>query len=378
MVASFRDSEATNALDKVFAVMSFMSFVGIPLPMEIDYAVSVKDLYTSVSSNQILTCKNNPEAYEPLAPLRFCREKNRYKTLPSWVVDWTSYPRNDDHIISGFTRAPKLFPDMVPWLQIKPIPDEDQDARTLECPTRMIGATKYNAAEGIKGYSPSIFAASNLTILALLGISIGTVCEVISFDQYRARKLASMHESISKKEGRCRSGMVLRTLTADMLDKAVDWGRIDEFSDSLLTALEVAERGLEEEKNNGTKLGLISLQDGAMRAEKLIITRYADLEERAKRNIAAAFVKQLGELMQWIGLMSKGNRLFVTDTGYVGLGGNGISPGDKLYILHQGRTPFVLRQSGSRFRLISECYVDGLMTGEAASLGLEPERIEIE
>jgi hypothetical protein len=115
-----------------------------------------------------------------------------------------------------------------------------------------------------------------------------------------------------------------------------------------------------------------------MRAEKLIIIRYADPKERAKRNIDAAFVKQLGKLMQWIGLMSKGNSLFITDTGYVGLGGNGMSAADKLYILHQGRTPFVLRRSGSRFRLISECYVDGLMNGEAASLGLKSERIEIE
>lgn len=376
MVASFRDSEASNALDKVFAVMSFMSFVGIPLPIEINYAVSVEDLYTSVSSNQILTCKNNPEAYEPLAPLRFCREKNRYKTLPSWVVDWTSYPWNDDHIISEVTRAHRLSPDMVPWLQIEPNPDEDQDGRTLESPTRMIGATKYNAAEGIEGYPPSIFTASNFTILALSGISIGTVCEVISLDQYLARRLAGMHESISKKKGR--GGMVLRTLTADMLDKAVDWGRIDEFWASLLAALEVAQRGLVEEMSNGTKLGLISLQDVAMRAEKLTIIRYADPEERAKRNIDAAFVEQLGELMRWIGLMSKGNSLFITDTGYVGLGGNGMSAEDRVYILHQGRTPFVLRRSGSRFRVISECYVDGLMTGEAASLGLKPERIEIE
>jgi hypothetical protein len=378
LVATFKDSEATNALDKVFAVMSFMSFVGIPLPMEIDYAVTVENVYINVSSNQILTCKNNPEAYEPLAPLRFCREKNRYKTLPSWVVDWTSYPWNDNHIIPDLTRARKLSPEMVPWLQIKPSPDLDQDDRTVECPARMIGATRYNATEGIKGDPPSIFTASNLTVLAVSGIAIGTVLEVTSVSRRAAWKLAGTHEGASKKERRDRRVMVLRTLAADMLDKPVDWGRIGEFWISLLAALEVAERRLEEEMNNGTRLGAISFEDVAMRAKELIRTRYASPEGRAGGNIDAAFVEQLGELMRWIGLMSKGNSLFVTDTGYIGLGGNEISAKDKLYVLHQGRTPFVLRWSGSRFSLISECYVDGLMYGKAAYKGIKPERIEIQ
>jgi hypothetical protein len=241
----------------------------------------------------------------------------------------------------------------------------------------MIGATRYNATEGIKGDPPSIFTASNLTVLAVSGIAIGTVREVTSVSRRAAWKLAGTHEGASKKERRDRRGMMLRTLAADMLDKPVDWGRIGEFWNSLLAASEVAERRLEEETNNGTRLGAISFEDVAMRAEELIRTRYASPEERAGGNIDAAFVEQLGELMRWIGLMSKGNSIFVTDTGYIGLGGNEISAEDKLYVLHQGRTPFVLRWSGSRFSLISECYVDGLMYGKAAYKGIKPERIEI-
>ncbi|KAM6534519.1 hypothetical protein FALCPG4_004153 [Fusarium falciforme] len=387
LVAAFRDSEATDAHDKVYAVMSFMSFVGIPLPMEIDYAIPVKKVYINVCSNQILTCKNESAAYEPLAPLRFSRHKNKYKTspdknkgrpLPSWVVDWTSYPWNDNDIIPIPTRTRKLSPEIVPWLQIKPCKDLDQDDRTVEHPTRMIGATRYNATKGIKGNPPSI---STDHILTVSGMAIGTVREVALVSRHAAWKLARAGEGASDKERRDRRAMVLRTLAADMLDQPVDWARIGEFWVSLLEALEVAEMRLGEETNNGMRMGPTFFEDVAMRAGKTIRTRYERSEEMTTDNLDAAFVERLGELIRWIGLMSKGNSLFATSSGHIGLGGNEISVEDMVYVLHEGRTPFVLRpipDSELRFQVISECYIDGLMYGEAKHMKIELQRIEIE
>ncbi|KAJ4152383.1 hypothetical protein NW754_004177 [Fusarium falciforme] len=238
---------------------------------------------------------NESAAYEPLAPLRFSRHKNKYKTspdknkgrpLPSWVVDWTSYPWNDNDIIPIPTRTRKLSSEIVPWLQIKPCKDLDQDDRTVEHPTRMIGATRYNATKGIKGNPPSI---STDHILTVSGMAIGTVREVALVSCHAAWKLARAGEGASDKERRDRRAMVLRTLAADMLDQPVDWARIGEFWVSLLEALEVAEMRLGEETNNGMRMGPTFFEDVAMRAGKTIRTRYERSEEMATDNLDAAF-----------------------------------------------------------------------------------------
>jgi hypothetical protein len=38
---------------------------------------------------------------------------------------------------------------------------------------------------------------------------------------------------------------------------------------------------------------------------------------------------------------------------------------DKVWIIPGARTPFVLRQKDTRYQLVGECYVHGLMNGEA-------------
>jgi hypothetical protein len=76
-------------------------------------------------------------------------------------------------------------------------------------------------------------------------------------------------------------------------------------------------------------------------------------------------------------------RFFITQMGYIGLGPAGVQPGDELYLLLGGRAPFVLRQSGFHsvpiipdrpgigsvrrlgHKVIGDCYVHGLMDGEA-------------
>lgn len=75
-------------------------------------------------------------------------------------------------------------------------------------------------------------------------------------------------------------------------------------------------------------------------------------------------------------------RLFITDTGLIGIGPAGLQKGDKLHILLGGKAPFLLRGSGTReiplianeprlgwkkppcYELIGDCFVHGLMDGE--------------
>lgn len=67
-------------------------------------------------------------------------------------------------------------------------------------------------------------------------------------------------------------------------------------------------------------------------------------------------------------------RLFISSKGYIGWGPNTMCPGDTIAVLHGSNMPFVVRalpeqpagvSSGSGYTMVGECYVHGLMNGEA-------------
>lgn len=61
-----------------------------------------------------------------------------------------------------------------------------------------------------------------------------------------------------------------------------------------------------------------------------------------------------------------GRRLIVSDRGFMGLAPEHSKKGDMMCILFGGRAPFILRESaGGGHRLAGECYVHGIMDGEA-------------
>lgn len=63
---------------------------------------------------------------------------------------------------------------------------------------------------------------------------------------------------------------------------------------------------------------------------------------------------------------SVGRRLIISDNGYMGIVAPNTERGDLICILFGGEVPFILRAvEGGRYRLIGECYVHGIMDGEA-------------
>lgn len=62
------------------------------------------------------------------------------------------------------------------------------------------------------------------------------------------------------------------------------------------------------------------------------------------------------------------SRFFISEDGFLGLAGRHIMPGDRICVLAGGRLPFVLRPlepNADRFKLVCECFVKGIMDGEA-------------
>jgi hypothetical protein len=57
-----------------------------------------------------------------------------------------------------------------------------------------------------------------------------------------------------------------------------------------------------------------------------------------------------------------------TSQGWRGVGPQTVEPGDTLVIFFGSRVPFILRKHDTFYRLISDCYINGLMDGEAINM----------
>ncbi|KAJ4406180.1 hypothetical protein N0V82_010181 [Gnomoniopsis sp. IMI 355080] len=66
-------------------------------------------------------------------------------------------------------------------------------------------------------------------------------------------------------------------------------------------------------------------------------------------------------------IYGSGRKFFVTTKGHIGLGPAKMSTTDVIVILYGGNTPYVLRPvpNTERYTLVGDCYIDGLMHGEA-------------
>jgi hypothetical protein len=72
----------------------------------------------------------------------------------------------------------------------------------------------------------------------------------------------------------------------------------------------------------------------------------------------------------------EGKDMFVTEQGYIGLAEEGFQVDDLVCIFFGGEVPFLVRRvDDNRFRLLAECYVHGVMDGEAMS-NLEGQDVE--
>ncbi|PMD46842.1 hypothetical protein L207DRAFT_377597, partial [Hyaloscypha variabilis F] len=65
------------------------------------------------------------------------------------------------------------------------------------------------------------------------------------------------------------------------------------------------------------------------------------------------------------------NKLFSSKGGYVGVGDIKLENDDLVCVLFGAKMPFILRPIGKRYRLVGECYLHGIMLGEALEEGRE-------
>ncbi|KAK7746220.1 hypothetical protein SLS62_009436 [Diatrype stigma] len=330
----FRNRKSTDDRDKVFALLSLAKDWGGESPIQAEYNWTPETTYRTVVEKLIAVD-------ESLRVLMSHTEKKRLKHLPSWVPDWTYSPR------------------------------KYEGERLQRIPL-------YNASDGLK---PSVRFAGD-RFLGLDGVLCGDITAVEDIMEFSNsakchRAFQSWHERAMQDPGlRSRYGTedarldaYWRTLCMDtvqhLLDQAAD-----------------AQVGGEAEDNAAPSA-----------REKTYIRAPADYVDRCKAqwmgergHSAAAAVDEAPDPGDTTGYnrvtvdyaivsATMARRFFVTSTGYMGLGPSSTAVGDCVYVLIGGCTPFVLRSAGesevpsvgrrSCHRLVGDCYVHGLMDGEA-------------
>lgn len=78
----------------------------------------------------------------------------------------------------------------------------------------------------------------------------------------------------------------------------------------------------------------------------------------------------LVETTALLGIYAFERRFCVTEKGYLGIVPPKIEVGDSIYVVFVAQTPYILRsaEGDDSYRLVGECYVHGLMVGEAITI----------
>ncbi len=92
-----------------------------------------------------------------------------------------------------------------------------------------------------------------------------------------------------------------------------------------------------------------------------------DLFDKEKEKLTTAERRKQGEMLFDISTITNGRRIFRTKRGFMGLGPNAAEIGDKVCVLLGGQVLYVLREGyeSSNFKFVGECYVHGMMDGQA-------------
>lgn len=104
------------------------------------------------------------------------------------------------------------------------------------------------------------------------------------------------------------------------------------------------------------------------------------LEALAHGQSEAAGVRPEPLFNDLVHMSCNGTRIARTGRGLIGTVPRSARAGDLVCVLYGGQTPFVLRQDPSGealYRLVGDCYVHGLMNGEALSMELEEQKFEL-
>lgn len=87
---------------------------------------------------------------------------------------------------------------------------------------------------------------------------------------------------------------------------------------------------------------------------------------RRPEGVKDADLKKALLFRRWLKKACKGRRIFLIRKGYLGLAPSTMDKGDVVALLAGGNTPYIVRPvKKDKYKLVGECYVHGIMHGQA-------------
>ncbi|KAL1646054.1 hypothetical protein SLS58_003474 [Diplodia intermedia] len=359
-VDKVRTQRASNPRDHIYAILGIAERF-IPLGIERlivpNYSATPEAVYTGVASVFL----GKLPFLSTLSMLEDPSERS-FKSLPSWVPDWS---------VHG------------------------------SCPVRIGWASR----DGNPLFDASLVERSEQlscwiegSRLLLQGARFDTVVETSDplrtiMTEYRASSLFNLCRGMKRKyspTGQTRQEALWRTLVLDELDNNYpalpssssqfrDWARM-----SLAAGLYLCEkdtRARSKYLKDISCLDELSCDEGSLLSPSAVVKDEAKTLAKVFDSIAdnqeewSNFQRDFdGESMQFASRLSctgASRRLYSTARGFVGLGPESTKKGDQIWMILGARVPFVLRNNprpAGSFKMIGETYVHGFMHGAMREL----------
>ena len=121
-------------------------------------------------------------------------------------------------------------------------------------------------------------------------------------------------------------------------------------------------------ENTVTLISLPNVGVGSLWRGRVMVTREGSTNQEIAKYVTSDNLLKFEKLISAV----YAQLLFRTNGGDLGYGPLSTSPGDQIWVLENGRVPFVLRPvaDGKNFELLGECYVHGVMDGQLFSKGM--------
>ncbi|KAF8853909.1 HET-domain-containing protein [Acephala macrosclerotiorum] len=355
-----RNLEATVELDKIY---SLLGLAKEGPQITVNYQISIRELYTEVT--RLLLQKPSGQFTYPLQVLA---SVNQYSTksgqkpktptdepFPSWVVRWRP-PKHNDDVRNG---------------------EEENKPMQLFAISGMAFSSKFSA--GGKEYPGPVIEPSAWDEISLSGF---VFTEVSTSVNLYARDPLS----------RSRLWDFVLDIWSVLQNKDAGYPNGESLDEALAQTLTMSDTIIRMADADAETYHAIDFQHFCVAVYEQTISRMieegrtVDVETLNKeweaeylrlKSLVGAHTK-LPTFGKDVPRTCGGRALFGTTSGHIGVGDATMEQGDLVCVLLGGRTPYILRPvDGGKYRFVGECYLHGIMYGEALEEGLSRKKLFI-
>ena len=354
VIKAFSEQLSTDPRDRVFAVLGFVQdFKGVSLAP--NYALDVKDVFLDLACQ----CLKNGYGLEMLHYANMTDDGTK-RELPSWVPDW----RHQPHERTGGSKMIRRMMFMAS--------SSKKAAWRLDAPSRILTVrgrricivTDRGVLYPIKQY----FAAySNRDTVQMNSI----MNQALIHEFYE--KAAAMAQGVAG-NGRSGEDILCSVLTQDY------WGVSCGFSKALRVMRLL--RGLAF-RSHAMFEAYSALPTGSYIQEHFMDYEDPTIIDWHKEHFSHLYpptetgkdLANSSEINNQVFVQQlRGNRIANTSMNMLGNVPEHTKEGDEIWIIYGCRTPFLLRPTEGRYLMVGECFVDGIMNGQALKMDMGIER----